>query len=316
MILFYLNSKVISGHEYMFKRIYNQYEFSKILLNRITLSNLRLLFNRNIIISAGSPRQNLFLIFFASFLCKQVFVYTPFGFDLVYFKIKFPHFKNLIYEILMQKKNISFVTCSNEQKKYLQKRFPGKQIFVVRNYYLNSTKSDEQLNLKKSKIYYVGRIEENQKNVGFFIELKRMINLEIILIGSCSSNSLINKLKISGISIQEESINPYANISTNDLIILPSIYEGAALVVIEAAHLGIPIFLYNSIGNRKITDNPILFENYDELVELISLFEQNDKGLKERILKFRKEVVNEYCIKSFLDDIKILTSKLNDLNEK
>ncbi len=310
MTIFYLDSSVISGHEYVFKKIFEQYQYPKKLVNKINFYNIGLFYKKNILISAGSPRQNLFITFLISFLANRVFVYTPFGFDLHYFSNKFPKLKNLLYKCLLSKNNILFVTCSKEQKNYFQIRFPQKEILLVRNFNINNSLATRDSNNNKISIYYVGRIDDVQKNVSFFIKLKKLIKNDIILIGNCNSLSLYNKLTLNGIIVNKPSSNPYSYISTNDLIILPSKYEGAALVVIEATNLGIPIFLMNSVGNKFITDNPILFNNHNELVNLISLFEQKDFSLHDRIKKFQSQIIREYSVDNFLIDHDVLSKKI------
>lgn len=304
MTIFYLNSKVTSGHEFMFGKIFENFKSSKVLIQNLKLDNFFEFLNNDIIVSAGSPRQNLFFIFFISFISKRVFVYTPFGFDLQYFGINHGNFKNRLYKFLLSKPNISFVTCSVEQSKYLTSRFKGKLVYIIRNYNINnSLHSKSSSNRLKPKIFFVGRIENLQKNVSFFLQLRQHVSNEIILIGNCTSKSLLEEFNLNNIKVLNAKENPYSYIEKDDLIILPSNYEGAALVVIESSYLGIPIFLKDCVGNRKITSNPILFKNLDVLLNLINSYEKDDSFLLNRIKSFQNEVVNEYNEINFKVDV-------------
>ncbi|MHA8107602.1 glycosyltransferase [Aquirufa sp. 5-AUSEE-100C1] len=297
----------------MFKKIFEEFKQTKLIVNQFSLDIFYRFLNGTVIVSAGSPRQNLFFIFGVSLIAKNVLVYTPFGFDLYYFKVKFPRVKNFVYKFLLSRNNISFITCSLEQKSYLKIRFPKQEVFVIRNIVLNSSLCASNVYSKKMRVFYVGRVDDQQKNVSFFIELKKLIQHEIFLIGECRSKDLELRIKRSGVIIRSSSLSPYNDISLNDLIVLPSHYEGAALVVIEAATLGIPVFLMNTVGNKQITANPILFNNHLELVNLINLLHNKDSFLLKRIELFRKEILNEYSQNNFLLDIKFLSDKLKTM---
>jgi hypothetical protein len=315
MTIFYLNSELTSGHEFMFERIFENFKSSKVLIQKLKLGNFIKFVNNDIIVSAGSPRQNLFFIFFISFISKRVFVYTPFGFDLQFFGINHGYLKNRLYKLFLFKQNISFITCSVEQSEYLKSRFKGKPIYVIRNYNINNTLHNKSSSNKlKPKIFFVGRIEDLQKNVSFFVNLRPHVSNEIILIGNCTSKFLLDLFNLNNIKVFNAKDNPYSYIEKGDLIILPSNYEGAALVVIESCYLGIPIFLKDSVGNRKITNNPILFENLEVLLDLINSYENFDSILFNRIKSFQKEVINEYNEINFKADVeyfeKIVINKL------
>lgn len=150
---------------------------------------------------------------------------------------------------------------------------------------------------------FVGRIDQIQKNCLFFESLSRLIPNEICLIGECVDKDLEIRLRNSNIQILGKQRDPYQQLSINDCIVLPSFYEGAALVVIEACYHNIPIILSDCVGNRGITSDAILFNTPEEASELLASYFSSDKFFMAKWNCFRESVKSNYCRDQFLEQL-------------
>ena len=306
MTFFILNTNVISGHEKMFLTFYDTYHGDKTFLNlkeKGLLSILRLIVTKNkLIISAGFPAQNLFLILLFRICFKKINIYTPFGFHVRYFRVKSADLKEFIYKLIVFGRRISFTTCSEEQKKYLMERFPYRRVFSLNNFIPAIDLPQFSKPIGKN-VVFIGRIDQIQKNCLFFEPLSRLIPNEIYLIGECGDKVLETRLRSSNIQILGKQSDPYHNVSINDCIVLPSFYEGAALVIIEACYQNIPIILSDCVGNRGITSNAILFNTPEEASKLLVSCFNSDKSFIERWNYFRDEVKRNYCREQFVKQL-------------
>lgn len=306
MTVFVLNTNVISGHEKMFLAFYELYQGDKTLLNlkeEGVLSAFKLLAAKNrLIISAGYPAQNLFLILFYRIFFKKINIYTPFGFHMKYFRVNSANLKEFVYKLIVFGRRISFTTCSEEQKAYLIERFPSRSVFSLNNF-IQAANPPQFSKPNGNRVFFIGRVDQTQKNCLFFEPLSRLIKNEINLVGECVDKDLEVRLKNSNIHLLGKQPNPYQLLSTNDCIVLPSFYEGAALVVIEACYQNIPIILSDCVGNRSITSNAIFFNTPEDASELLASCFNSDKFFIEKWNYFRESVKNNYCRDQFVKQL-------------
>jgi glycosyltransferase involved in cell wall biosynthesis len=118
----------------------------------------------------------------------------------------------------------------------------------------------------KIEFIFVGRIED-QKCINYLIDAVKEVtkshkNFEISLIGEGSKKKelekQIEKLKLKkyfiflGSKTNKEVMKYY---SKSDIFILPSIWEGLPLTLLEAASFGLPIIITDVGGSSKIFKN-------------------------------------------------------------
>jgi glycosyltransferase involved in cell wall biosynthesis len=303
MIIFLIRSKITSGHEKMFKLIYDNLTIEKKYCNLINKTPLALFFrNKKFVISSGYPLQNLLLIFILKILFKKVYVYTPFGFKIKLFNVKLSLLKEILVKIVYAGKNVSVITCSYEQKKLFEQRFPNKMIYHLNNYTdHNKIRKLEVSN--QNNIFYIGRIDQKQKNCKIFLELANQTNYFYNLIGKLDDKNLKAYLKHDRIFIYGSMSNPFEKVTNNSCLILPSFYEGAALIVIEACYHNIPIFLSNCVGNRYFADEVITFNNTNDLIILLNKHFNKDEDLNKKWLNFRMNVLKNYNKEVFISQL-------------
>ncbi len=303
MIIFVLKSKVNSGHEKMFRSIYENIHLDKKYLNLEHEKLIPYLFkNKTFIVSAGYPLQNLEIIFLLKLFLKKVYVYTPFGFEIKYFNVRFTKLKEILVNFVYSGNNVKLITCSKEQKDLFLKRFPLKKVYYFNNF-TEGKNFSYKIDTQKKNIYYIGRIDQKQKNCIIFSELANTTDYSIHLIGDLDDEKLARQLSHPNITIYEKMINPYDNIVEKSCIILPSFYEGAALVVIEACMNNIPIFLSNCVGNKNFADEAIIFQHIDDLKIILNKFFSCDILLYQQWVNFRENVLQNYNKEIFLTQI-------------
>jgi glycosyltransferase involved in cell wall biosynthesis len=111
--------------------------------------------------------------------------------------------------------------------------------------------------------------------------------------------------------------NPWELISRNNLVVVPSEYEGDGMVVMEAVLSGIPLALADNEDLRRFNlDNKHYFSSYDELVAKIQNHVENnfkDLMVSERMTE---ALMRERSLKNVTDLwVKTLSSlKLNTSN--
>ncbi len=288
----------------MFRSIYENINLEKKFIDLNHNRLFPLLFKKSIfIVSAGYPLQNLLTIFTLKIFFKTIYVYTPFGFELKYFNVKFSKLKEILVNFIYSGNNVKLITCSKEQNVFFKKRYPKKEIFHFNNF-SEHKRINNTLITTKNNIYYIGRIDQKQKNCLIFRDLAENNNYLIHLIGDLDSEILADKLNHTNITIYKKVINPYENIPNNSCIILPSFYEGAALVVIEACIYNIPIFLSNCVGNSNFAESVITFNNLEELNSILFKYFNKDISLNQQWMKFRDNVLKTYNKETFLSQIK------------
>lgn len=308
MTIFLLKSDIISGHEKMFHSIYDNYNKEKKFIDlNLVFDWFEILKYKKFIISVGYPAQNLFLVLFLKLLRKNIYVYTPFGFELKYFNVRFSRVKEFFYRSVYFGNNIKYITCSEAQSELLKNRFVNKEVFFVNNFSdgsYNSVNSISEINSKD--VFYIGRIDQVQKNCLFFVDLASKNDYKIHLIGSCSDIYLNRKLSIQNIKIHNYTSEPFSLLNVDSCLVLPSFYEGAPLIIIEACIHNIPIFISDCVGNKNFADDALIFSSILDLQELLKLHFNKDTLLNDRWIKFRNDVLAKYNKEIFLAQLSVL----------
>ena len=113
----------------------------------------------------------------------------------------------------------------------------------------NSSKSS-----KIQNIYFIGRLASIQKRPQIMLEIASMLQNKIIIIGDGEAKAEI-KAKILRESLNVELLgylkNPWKFIEQNDVLIVPSLFEGDGMVVIEAIARDLPLLLSDTPDFRR-----------------------------------------------------------------
>lgn len=160
------------------------------------------------------------------------------------------------------------------------------------------TTTKEELNIKDLKICTAGRIGF-QKNPELFNKVAESIpNVHFTWIGDGELKEvLISKnIQVTGWAKREDVLN---RINEADIFILPSLWEGLPITLLEAMYLKKVCIVSNVIGNRDVIKNEKngfvcdSLEDYKRVIEEI----QNGKYNLENIsIEANKDILSEYNI--------------------
>lgn len=162
-------------------------------------------------------------------------------------------------------------------------------------------------------VLYLGRLSEQQKNVGTLIRAFRQVrdpHLRLLIVGDGSDIGMYRRMsdgdgRISITGRSDDDMLPYYY-SLADLYVLPSVWEAFNATFIEAASFGAPLLLSVSSVNSDIIERfgPRLYTfdpyNADELKWKIERF-FNDKQLQLRLRALSGDIAREYSSKAQID---------------
>jgi glycosyltransferase involved in cell wall biosynthesis len=113
--------------------------------------------------------------------------------------------------------------------------------------------NEEELDIISSgkflkRLVFVGRLTKNQKQPHWLLNISEITDLPVVFYGDgLFRDELINCAKARNLNVKFNGFvsNPWNAISSGDIIIIPSAWEGDGLVVVEALSHGVPILLNN-----------------------------------------------------------------------
>lgn len=196
---------------------------------------------------------------------------------------------------------------------------PLNKAIVIKNYLENiDTKdtldSDRLLTSKKKgiSIGFVGRMD-NQKGIEFLFEaflilIKKHPNLTLVLAGSGNADKYILD-KIESFSLQDRIIllghftgNINVLLSSFDIFVFPSLWEGLPYSILEAMRCGLPIVSTNVGGIPEVIKNRRegLLVNPGSTEDLVFALEEliNDSTLRSRLGKNARSKFINYSTES------------------
>lgn len=160
--------------------------------------------------------------------------------------------------------------------------------------------------LKESKrLVFVGRLEEESKRLSALLEAMSQLDdsYQLSVVGDGPSKedylSLVSQLNLNNVTFVGSLKNPYPYIKGSDLLILPSYYEGLAIVMMEALTLHKPVLTSIEVSANDFESNDYVTHvgyGINELVEAI----KDDKT---------------YDLKKEFDPIKYNEENLKRLNQ-
>jgi glycosyltransferase involved in cell wall biosynthesis len=187
-----------------------------------------------------------------------------------------------------------------------------------------SERENDSLPQKNFVVLYLGRLFERQKNISTliraFMGTKRR-DATLLIIGNGPSATDYIKLAskddriIFGGPVEEGDTKMIYAIS--DLFVLPSLWEGASLTILEAAQFSLHIILSKNIYSRELAadneDKLLSFEPYDQkgLTELIELM-INDKSARRKAQKVSKRIAAKFTEENMLREYKRVLRRILD----
>ncbi len=197
------------------------------------------------------------------------------------------------------------ITPSNYLKTIVRQwNYPQEQIEVIYNA-VEFEESDNQIPKGKFRIISVARLIPHKGIEAILRTLSKLdFTFEYIVIGDGPLKSSLQKLSddldIDTKFLGNISKKEVANwLSSSDLFILNSSYEGLPHIVLEAMENSCPVIASRVGGTPEIVkdkENGLLFEynNVDELMEKIELLEEN-KDLSDKLVANGKKFTKEFA---------------------
>jgi len=205
----------------------------------------------------------------------------------------------------------SIVVSTETQRQDIIKRFGYAEKIICIS--VGTREDNERIPLTNPPIIIsAGRLEEEKRQnhiiTAFNEVVKKIPEAELHFYGTGSKEKDLKK-QVSELQLNEKITfhgyieNPTAEYKTAKLFVLTSTVEGFALVLLEAASLGIPAVSYNiKYGPRDLieegktgfltSENPLILA--DRIVELLSnkkLYEKFSKNAYNRSFKFDEKII-------------------------
>lgn len=223
----------------------------------------------------------------------------------------YSYIKKNVKRFYLKKADIFWAISTGIKKELLKLGVNEKKIFVVYNPINIKTTNTISRSKLRNRYIYIGRIDyDSQKNVSeLFRALKELsFDWNLDLYGSVSDKdkkqllNILSKNDRTFVNFHGFSNNVWKSISTADVLILTSKYEGLPMVLCEAASNGIPLISSDcktGTGDIVNRNNGWLYHagNYKQLATLLT--EINDGAVEIPDVKHVKESVNKFNYKNY-----------------
>lgn len=141
---------------------------------------------------------------------------------------------------------------------------------------------------KEGQLVFIGRMS-SEKNPLQFIEIVKNSGISASMFGDGSLLDRIRSLNLPNLNLNGHVLNPWMYISKNDIVIVPSLFEGDGLVVVEALVNNMPILLMDNPDLRRFGLSDV---NYAKTTEqFINRIDDYRKGILD--LKVSRSLRNE-----------------------
>lgn len=232
--------------------------------------------------------------------------YTPHGY--AFLKQDDSKLKRIMYKAIekvtaLLKRNCKIVACSKgeyeESLKILKNStYVNNGVNPLEIDKLVNTKNLGKTDLNNLKICTIGRIGY-QKNPELFNRIAEQFpNIKFTWIGDGElRNSLTsNNIEITGWKNRQEVLN---ELEKNDIFILPSLWEGLPIALLEAMYLEKICIVSNVIGNKDVIENEKNGFICDDLQDYIKVIKQIQNGkydLNEIENNANNDILREYNV--------------------
>lgn len=245
---------------------------------------------------------------------KVKMFYNPHGFS--FLKLDDSKLKRLIYWMIEKgtaliNKKCTIVGCSKgeyEEAKKLNKN----SICINNGINIEKLKEEtkelkeKEIDHKHLKVCTVGRIGF-QKNPKIFNEIaKSLPELEFTWIGDGELREELTSpnIIITGWKERKEVLKI---LNDNDIFILPSLWEGLPISLLEAMYMKKLCIVNDVIGNRDVIENEkngFIAENFEQYIKVINDIKQEKINFKNIIKKGNEEIYKKYNIEKMIEEYK------------
>lgn len=246
---------------------------------------------------------------------KKLF-YTPHGYSFLKqddSKLKRFMYKSIEKIVAMYRRNCTIVACSEGEYKeslkltknstYINNGVNIKEIDRI----IKQLKQKE-IDVDNLKICTVGRIGF-QKNPELFNKIAESFpSLQFTWIGDGELKERLTSknINVTGWSKREDVIK---RVVENDIFILPSLWEGLPIALLEAMYLGKICIVSNVIGNRDVIQNEVngfVCNKIEDYESVINKIKSKDTNYKMIIRQVKNDIVKYYNIEEMCKKYKIL----------
>lgn len=171
------------------------------------------------------------------------------------------------------------------------------------------TLKEKKIDFDNLRVCTVGRIGCQKNPILFNNIASKLSNIKFTWIGEGDLRSELtsSNIFITGWKKREDVLKI---LNENDIFILPSLWEGLPLSLLEAMYLKKVCIVSNCIGNRDVIKNGengfiISNENYDEIIKNLNIEVCNKVSSKAK-----EDVINEFNIEKMIESYKKLYHKI------
>jgi len=241
--------------------------------------------------------------------------YTPHGYS--FFKkddskIKRTMYKSIEKMAALYNKNCTTIACS-EGEYNCAKRISTNCKYVnngINTEYIDECLMTKKINNKASKLRIgsIGRID-TQKNPKLFNEIAgRFPDIEFVWIGDGEQRNLLDSknIEITGWIKNEEVISKMADC---DVFLLPSLWEGLPMSLLEAMYMGKICVTSNISGNNNVIKsgiNGFICEELEDYCDIISKIKNNKVNTEDIIKNAKISIMTEY-------NLDVMSNKYKDI---
>ena len=243
-------------------------------------------------------------------------LYTPHGYSFLKqddSKIKRYLYKLIEKGVAIYKRKCIIIACSKgeyEESLKISKNstYVNNGVNIREIEQLIKVHKERKFDINNLKICTVGRIEF-QKNPELFNKIAEQFkNIQFTWIGDGDlKDTLKNKnIKITGWNTREEVLKQLSN---NDIFLLPSLWEGLPISLLESMSLGKICIVSNTIGNRDVIINELngfVCNKIEDYIEVINKIICGNVNIEEISYNARKDVLEKYCTEKMCNKYKKL----------
>lgn len=245
--------------------------------------------------------------------------YNPHGFS--FLKLDDSKIKRFIYKLIEKSAAIinnkcTIVGCSYGE--YEEARKLNKNSICINNGIdirklekEVQTVKEKDIDINNLKICTSGRIGF-QKNPDLFNEIaKSFPNIQFNWIGDGELKHKLtsDNIKITGWLKREDVLK---EVSNNDIFILPSLWEGLPISLLEAMYLNKVCIVSNVIGNKNVIQNEkngFVCDDLNQYIEIIKQIQIGKRNLKNISDSAKRDIVDEY-------NVDVMTKKYVEIYKK